>query len=234
MAAPRKGVTQAGETEKSLDKLLGDWQFEIFNKFPREEAMQFIYVLKKMEFERGQALSQARQESLRSTELKRRITDLEAMQQNFTADIHGGCRAPRQQRSNTERNLPSQREERCEAKTQEQSSVGFITVVFVLVALMSWYAGSIASGRKCVSFAGVESISSETLATSQRAPPFDVTEKELVREASTGGHGKFYDTKVVEKIMSENQDMRVQLERLWTDVEGAMESGQEMVCWKVK
>jgi len=225
------GVTQADESEKSFEKLLCDWQFEIFNRFPREEAMQLICFLKKMEFERGQTLAQARQERLQSKGLMKRISDLEGMHQNFTAEVHG---SRRQQQLHTEQTLRNQSGERCGAKTQVRSSVGLVTLAVVLVALMSWYAGSIVSGRKCVSGAGAESISSDAFTTRPQVSLLGAKDQEWVHEAAGDGHAKIYDPKVVEKIMTENQEMRVQLERLWTDVEGAMKSGQEMVCWRVK
>eukprot|EP00933_Yihiella_yeosuensis_P042983 TRINITY_DN37667_c0_g1_i1.p1 TRINITY_DN37667_c0_g1~~TRINITY_DN37667_c0_g1_i1.p1 ORF type:complete len:354 (+),score=45.79 TRINITY_DN37667_c0_g1_i1:36-1064(+) len=58
----------------------------------------------------------------------------------------------------------------------------------------------------------------------------ETTVREMtMRETTT----REYDAKVLSQLQSENLQMKLQLERLWLDIDDAVHKGQDMVCWKV-
>eukprot|EP00450_Noctiluca_scintillans_P017896 CAMPEP_0194524312 /NCGR_PEP_ID=MMETSP0253-20130528/59440_1 /TAXON_ID=2966 /ORGANISM="Noctiluca scintillans" /LENGTH=293 /DNA_ID=CAMNT_0039368929 /DNA_START=64 /DNA_END=945 /DNA_ORIENTATION=- len=257
--SPPGACSEEGDTTKDvvedMDRVLFDWQFEILNKFPRDKAIQLVNVLKTSERQRVEANGRAAEHIARAEHLQRRVCDLETAIDETSKDLSEDFDFP----PGTERFEdcgPAETEAPGSTGVPPLWSLRRVLPValptafatmFLMASLQVFTPLSVTS--RVPEVASVVDISGRGAAGVPSSEAGDLEHVEFsgddegngrrvretvvrevtMRETTT----REYDPEFVERMLLEHRDMHGELQRLWSDVAAAIESGQEMVCWNV-
>lgn len=225
-------VKEINATEDESE-LQYEWQFEILNSLPREKAIALVNHLKAAEKERAQAARLALELSKTNNELHRRLRGQVLTSQGRSRCIPRWFVAPLSLLVLPLAAMCLPAKPFLDAKQLILRGLDYVRDKLAdegeTRSPVSTAASTAASTEISDSFRG-SSRSGESRVDFKDGKVRETTVREMMlRETTT----REYDPKVMEQLQSENLQMKLQLERLWLDIDDAVHKGQDTVCWKV-
>eukprot|EP00931_Biecheleriopsis_adriatica_P046290 TRINITY_DN2656_c0_g1_i1.p1 TRINITY_DN2656_c0_g1~~TRINITY_DN2656_c0_g1_i1.p1 ORF type:complete len:354 (+),score=88.02 TRINITY_DN2656_c0_g1_i1:36-1064(+) len=234
------GTPSVMDTRSDEADVQYEWQFEILNNLPRDTAIALVDHLKATERERAKASKYAVELSRSNKELYRQLRRKDSK----TSASRGwpccffalaGAVAliavtlacyPQILRQHVLQGLDV-------ARALLSSSEGEPQAQGVVLTPSSSEAGQLQSlssrGFQQGDRESSMSTSSSVVDTKDGKIKETTVREMMLRETTT----REYDPKVVQQLQTENLQMKLQLERLWLDIDDAVHKGQDTVCWKL-
>ncbi|CAE8695683.1 unnamed protein product, partial [Polarella glacialis] len=237
------GTPQVEGSQPGADAdLQYEWQFEILNNLPRDTALALVDHIRASENERATAARLAEELRRTNSELQTRLREKERLQRN-----QGGRRALPQgvifcsllllllalglalgghlERRQVLAKLDALRDFILSAEDEGDST--------------SIYDSGSGGNSRALSALEVEArnddvrgrdLHQELVLKDGKVVRETTVREMMLRETTTREFDKAEQIKV---IKAENLQMKLQLERLWIDIDSAVHKGEDQVCWKV-
>lgn len=224
------GVKEINATEDESE-LQYEWQFEILNSLPREKAIALVNHLKAAEKERAQAARLALELSKTNNELHKRLRGQVLTSHGRSRCSPGWLVAPLSLLVLPLAAMCWPENPVLDAKQFVLRGLDFVRETLADEGEVRSPVGSAASTEISDSFRG-SSRSGESRVDFKDGKVRETTVREMMlRETTT----REYDPKLMEQLQSENLQMKLQLERLWLDIDDAVHKGQDTkACLRLK
>ncbi|CAE8680519.1 unnamed protein product [Polarella glacialis] len=239
-----RGTPQTGSSHPGADATLDEWQFEILNNLPRDTALALVDHIKASDRQRQEAARLATELSQTNSELQKRLRDKgrdTGGRRYFGLTGFFFCCCVLLVSLGLGMALGG-----IQAVTMRRHAVKGLDLVRSLISsgvdvhrITEADAGglSVSAGSFGSDFGGQSS--DKEFRGRQEHQDLVLIDGKVVRETTVREvmmrqtTTREYDPSEIETMQAENLQMKLQLERLWLDIDDAVHRGQETVCWKV-